>query len=57
MKNDSTKDAAPKFEPLPHMERLLELRQRDERQFMLQTSEAMRVTLEFYERAKEQAKR
>jgi hypothetical protein len=55
MKTESQQKPAT-FEPLPHLERLLALRERDEHQFILQTSEATRASLEFYERAKEQAK-
>lgn len=45
-----------KFETLAHLERLLELRSKDEHQFMLRTSPGTRAALEFYERAKQQAK-
>ncbi len=50
-----TTEKQPTFEPIEHYERLIKLREESPDAFMLQTSEATRRTIHYYEAAKEKA--
>ncbi len=54
MQHNATTKAAP-FEPIASYERLIKLRETSPDTFMLQTSEATRRTIHYYEAAKEKA--
>jgi hypothetical protein len=47
-----TTEKRPTFEPIEHYERLIKLREESPDAFMLQTSEATRRALHYYEEAK-----
>ncbi len=51
MQQNTTTKAAP-FQQLDHYERLIRLRETSPDEFMLQTSEATRRALHYYEKAK-----